>query len=201
MPSVTNRVTTELDAINTLLATIGETPINSLVGALPADVAVAVNTLRETLLEVQLEGWHFNTEEDYPLVPTQDGQIHIAPSIFRVSLNDPDGRDVVQRGNRLYDRANHSYRFTEEITATVSMVLPFDDLPGAFRHYVTIRAARRFQDRTVGADSLHAYTERDEAFARTLAVHEDTTIARPSLAKGQATSFLDGWTVGATLRR
>ena len=198
---VKNTVNTELDAINTMLATIGEAPINSLLGALPADVAIAMNALRETTQEIQLEGWHFNTEADYPLVPDADGRIRLPSTIARVWKEDPDSQDIIQRGPFLYDRENHTFRFEDEVRANVLLILPFDTLPAAFRWYVTIRAAKRFQDRTVGSGTLHDFTEQDMFQARVIAEREDMKLARPSMAKGDAVSFLDGWTVGKTLRR
>lgn len=194
-------VSTELDAVNTMLSAIGEAPVNTLSGQLPADVAVAMNTLREAIREVQLDGWHFNTEDDYPLLPNQDAEIILPLGVVRVSLQDPDQRDVIVRGKRLYDRTNHTFKFSETIRATVSMILAFDELPEAFRWYSTVRAARKFQDRTVGADSLHMFHANDEAEARITAVREDMEIGRHSLVKGQAFTFLSGWRVGDTLRR
>ena len=199
--SIKNTVSTELDAINTLLATIGEAPVNSLSGTLPTDVAVAMNALRETTREVQLEGWHFNTEADYPLTPGADGRIRLPADIVRVWKEDPDGQDVIQRGSFLYDRTNHTFLFTEEVRAFVLTLLSFDEMPEAFRWYVTVRAARRFQDRTVGSDVLHNFNGADEDFARATAVREDTLVTRPSMAKGKSTSFISGWTPALTLQR
>lgn len=198
---VHNTVSTELDAVNTMLSVIGETPVNSLTGALPADVAVAVNILRETSREIQLEGWHFNSEEKYPLNPGSMGEISLPPDVFRVSLLEPDSRDVVLRGSRLYDRANHTYTFTEVQEVTIYRLLDYAEIPDAFRWYITVRAARKFQDRVVGSSEQHSFTRDDEAAARILAAREDTEIARPSMAKGEATTFISGWTVSQTLRR
>ena len=39
--------TTELEAVNTLLHTIGEAPVNSLTGTLPIDATLASNTITE----------------------------------------------------------------------------------------------------------------------------------------------------------
>ena len=41
--------TTELEAVNTLLHTIGEAPVNSLTGTLPIDATLANNTLSEVV--------------------------------------------------------------------------------------------------------------------------------------------------------
>ena len=56
--------TTELEAINIMLAAIGEAPINTLVGTLPVDARIAQSTLSEVNKSVQSEGWSFNTEID-----------------------------------------------------------------------------------------------------------------------------------------
>lgn len=198
---VIHQTETELDAVNTMLSTIGEAPVNTLTGQLPNDVAVALATLREVVREIQMSGWHFNTEKDFPLSPDGNGEITLPPAIVRVSLTDPDGTDVVQRGRRLYDRANHTYRFTAPLAATVTLILSFEELPETFKWYATVRAARRFQDRAVGSGDLHAFTSQDEIEARAEARREDTETARPSLAKGDATTFISGWTVGMTMRR
>lgn len=196
-----NAASTELDAINVILSVIGEAPVNTLEGPLPIDVSMAWNVLKETTREIQLEGWHFNSEDEYPLVPDTDGHIRLSPAIFRVSLEDPDSRDVVVRGARLYDRAAHSFVFTETIEARVYHILSYDEMPEAFRWYVTVRAARKFQDRAVGAPELHGFTQDDEMQAHVMARQEDTEIGRPAMAKGNATTFISGWTVGQTLQR
>ena len=69
------------------------------------------------------------------------------------------------RGNRLYDRNGKTYTFTEPLKADLTTLLEFSDLPQAARHYITIRAARVFQQRVVGSDTLGNFTEKDEARA------------------------------------
>ena len=196
-----NTASTELDAINTMLSVIGEAPVNSLQGQLPTDVSMAQNTLEEVVREIQLEGWHFNSEDNYPLLVSEDGYIWLTPVIFRVTLADPDGRDVVVRGGKLYDRSAHSFIFDSDFEATIHQLLTYDEMPEAFRWYATVRAARKFQDRAVGSGELHGFTQEDEFQARMLAEREDTAVARPSMAKGKATTFISGWTVDQTLQR
>lgn len=52
-----------------MLASIGEAPIASLDSATQADVATAVNLLRNTTREVQSKGWRFNTEFGFQVLP------------------------------------------------------------------------------------------------------------------------------------
>lgn len=75
MPQIINLVpTTELEAVNAMLAVIGEQPITDVDAAVtagsPVDVLIAVNILRDQAREVQTLGWKFNTENGYQLMPT-----------------------------------------------------------------------------------------------------------------------------------
>ena len=44
--------------------------------------------------------------------------------------------------------------------------MEFADLPQAARYYISIRAARVFQNRVVGSDTLKGFTKEDEMYAR-----------------------------------
>ena len=194
-------VASELDAVNTILSACGETPINSLDGRLPQDASMARNVLAETARSIQLEQWHFNTEEDFPLVPDINQEINIPYNMVGVHFDASDSHDVIIRGKRLYDRANHTYKFTETINAQVTWILPFEEMPEHWRWYCTVRAARKFQDRAIGSGDQHTFHSQDEMFARNLAVREDHLQGRYALPNGQSTSFLNGWRVGDTLKR
>lgn len=158
--------TTKLQAVNTMLATIGSAPVNSLAGANSADVAMALQTLDEVSLSVQSRGWHFNTEEDKELPPDPvTGEIVIGNSVVLCDVDGSWDVDVVVRGTRLYDRKNKTYVFANTLKAKVVSALDWDDLPQAARAYVMIRAARIFQDRVVGSEKHHTFTLRDEIMA------------------------------------
>lgn len=160
--------TSELEAINLMLQVIGESPLSTLNDVTVADAILAKSILSEASREVQSKGYDFNTEDLYPLLPSADGgEITLPPNCLRV---DTDGNfsdlRVVQRGNRLYNKATHSYSFDYPITAQLVLCLPFEELPQTARHYITIKAARKFQERTVGSDALYQHSVRDEAEAR-----------------------------------
>lgn len=159
--------TTKLRALNTLLANIGAAPVNS-VDTPSADVALALATLDEASISVQNYGWHFNTEDDYPMTPDDDGFVALPDNVILVDVdvaNNPDDLDVVVRGSRLYDRANHTYVFAKPFKARIVRALEWDDLPQAARTYIMILAARMFQDRAVGSEKHHGFTLRDEQMA------------------------------------
>lgn len=159
--------TTKLQAINTMLSVVGEPPINSL-SAQRADSLMAQNLLDEITREVLTYGWQFNTEDNVALSPdTNTGYIYIGDSIVRVDM-DPrydDTYDIVVRGNRLYNRKTNSYSFTEALAVQQVVLMDFEDMPEVAKRYVAIRAARVFQDRMVGATTLHGFTAIDETTA------------------------------------
>ena len=79
--------TTELEAVNTILSTIGEAPLNSLSGSLPVDGTIAKNVLSEVSREVQSQGWHFNTHYKVTLSRDTNNKIPLATNIVRVEVD------------------------------------------------------------------------------------------------------------------
>lgn len=158
--------TTELDAINTMLSVIGEAPVNTVEDNGIVDAVLALQILRSTSREVQARGWHFNTEKNYPLTPDTDGFLVLPNTVLRADTIDSSSDiDVVVRGNRLYNRRDHTFQFEKAVYVDMVILLEFDELPEPARHFITIRSARIFQERVVGSESLSAFTKQDEARA------------------------------------
>ena len=111
--------TTKLQAVNTMLATIGSAPVNQLISPgspNSADVAIAMNTLDEVSLNVQSRGWHFNTEENIPLTPDPGTkEIYISANVVFVDIereNDLGSKyDITVRNNKLYNKKTDSFPF------------------------------------------------------------------------------------------
>ena len=171
--------TTELEAVNVILNTIGEAPISSLEGALPVDGTVAKNVLSEINREVQSAGWHFNTSYEVSLPKDTNNKIPIGTNVVRIELDpyihDRTKINVVQRGNYLFNIAKNTDIFEDNIEkAKVVYLLPFDDIPEQAKRYITIRAGRVFHDRTLGANTLHKFTKEDEGQALALLKQAET---------------------------
>ena len=176
--TITTR-TTELEAVNTILSTIGEAPLSTLTGSLPVDGTTAKNILNEISREVQSAGWHFNTQYKVDLTRDTDNKVPIGTDVVRVELNnkyDKSSYDVVQRGTYLFNLAKNSETFDQDFTEnTLIYLLDFDKLPEQARRYITIRSARVFHDRTLGANTLHKFSSEDEA--RSLSVMKQAETA------------------------
>tara|TARA_R100000773_G_scaffold6705_2_gene6879 strand:+ start:122 stop:736 length:615 start_codon:yes stop_codon:yes gene_type:complete len=170
--------TTELEAINIMLAAIGEAPVNKLTGTLPVDVKIAQNLLNEQSKSVQGEGWSFNTEYNVVLTRSANNKINLPANVLKVDVNihDHPQVDAVQRGLKLYDRFKHTDIFDEDLKCEVLYFLKFEELPEPARRYINIKAARVFVDRSVTDESLRTYTQQDETRARAILLDSDNEV-------------------------
>ncbi len=149
--------TTRLEAVNTLLASIGESPINSLDAGL-VESETAERQLDETNRSVQSMGWVFNTERGLTLQVNERGQIPVPEGILRIEV---EGKDIIRRGKNLYNRSTHTDQFTTPQLVSVVWGFDFEDLPEAARQYIMLRAAQQFQSRFIGDGSMDAFLGRD----------------------------------------
>jgi len=156
--------TSKIQAVNIMLASIGEAPVSSLDDATLADVSIAESILDETNVEIQSRGLHCNTEINYPLTPNTDGEIDLPANCVSVDTTGQSvTTDVVQRGTRLYDRGERSFTsFSGTLFVTMVLLLEFTDLPQHVRRYITVKSARRFQNRILGSQTLSGFTQADE---------------------------------------
>ena len=203
---MTTAATTELESINIMLAAIGEAPVNTLTGTLPADVVMAQSTLTEVNKEVQSEGWSFNTEID--VTQQRDNstqQINLSTDILRIdpNIHQHPTIDAIQRGLKLYDRLNNKYEFDEDLICTVVYFRTFVEIPEPARRYITIKAARIFVDRLVSDDGLRTYTLQDETRARAILMETDLANADHNLLRGdpRLTSVFDTYSPSNALIR
>jgi len=146
--------TTELEAVNECLENIGQTPVSTIAGDLGVDAQIALNFVRKVNRELQSQGWYWNTEKDFILTPNGANNILLPSNTLSVDTAGTDAtRDVIQRGSRLYDKDSQAYTFDGPITVTLVVGLPFEELPETARRYVSLRAARIFENRVDGANN------------------------------------------------
>ena len=202
---MTVAASTELEAINIMLASIGEAPINTLTGTLPVDAKLAQNTLSEINKEVQSEGWSFNTEIDKVLTRDSSNNINLSNDIISADPNihhHPDV-DAIQRGLKLYDRQNHTFEFEADLKSTVVFLRDFDEIPEPARRYITIKASRVFVDRLVGDEGLRSFSQQDEVRARAILMETDLENGDHNLLRGDPslTSVFDTYSPSNALIR
>tara|TARA_R100000664_G_scaffold28184_1_gene39293 strand:- start:1955 stop:2572 length:618 start_codon:yes stop_codon:yes gene_type:complete len=173
----TTNAVTELPAINQILASCGQAPVTTLDSTNP-DVAIAYDTLLEVSREIQAEGWSFNKEEHYDFTPDTNNEIVIPDNILQLDLHDNAanaGKDSVRRNNKLYDKYNHTFEWTND-TVSCDVVWFFDwvDLPQPIKDYITARASTITSSRIVGDQTQYQMLQQKEAYMRAMAVEYET---------------------------
>ena len=178
MAQISNGVSIELDAVNSILMSVGETPVNTLAVQSP-EVAIAQKTLRQVCREIQAEGWSYNTENEYPINLDTNNQCIIPNNVLQIDLNifqHGKDYDIVRRSDngimKVYDKKGHTFTFENctKLYFDIIWMLDFEDLPQVFKDYITTRASRIASNRMVNSQPSAKLLEADEALARASAL-------------------------------
>lgn len=164
--------TSKLSAVNTMLRWIGEAPVNSLTESVSLEVTLAEATLDEVSKDTQLHGWHWNTDLKKKITANTDSEFAWQDEWIRFDLlKNENDLDVVRRGDRLYNRRESTFVFTQStLTGTAVIFLDWENMPEAARSFILKEATVQFQDAIQGDEARHAYSDevRREAYARLL---------------------------------
>lgn len=193
MASINNlTATTELEAVNAMLSSIGEAPVTAVDGNTLTDVVMAVNILRAAARDVQRRPWRFNTEFGVEIAPA--GTVNWLVFGETVALNyftPPAGlvsftpsaspnqqgacyTDMVIRPAKLvpssplvfYDRTlNRDGWETDYLYIDPVWMFDFEKLPQSAREYIVVKAMRQFAQRVGGNAEAAGFTAQDEAMS------------------------------------
>ena len=155
----------ELEAVNEILSSIGSNPVDTLENSLDVDVLNAKRILSSVSREVQARGWFFNTEDNITLLPDADDGLVPCPENYLQFYS--SGYQLIRRNGYFYDIASQTDKFPSGLTLSLIRLVPFEELPEAFRNYVTCRSARIFQMRYLGSTDIDQslYLAETEAFS------------------------------------
>ncbi|MBL4783880.1 MAG: hypothetical protein JKY49_00480 [Cohaesibacteraceae bacterium] len=145
--------TSLLNAVNTVLGSLSESPVSSLSqDALPLDASMALDLINETSRETQKKGWQWN-RECHRLTPDTDKFIQLPTNTLEIKPIGNSGHvPVTLRSGRVYNMTpfKHSFEFEDLIELELTLALPFEDLPESCRRYVALKASWVFQGRHLG---------------------------------------------------
>ncbi len=183
---------TKLEAVNDILASIGEDPVNSLSSGLP-DAEQAETFLNRESRRVQIRGWHVNTLNDFVLNVNVDNQFVLPDNTLSVDTTNPRGgrkiaspppssfinasmrRSADNTKWLLWDADNNLETWSSDTRLTVNLIqlIEFSNLTPALQIYVWTTAAHRFQKSVMGSAVLQQFTIEDVQAAEVDAVNED----------------------------
>lgn len=149
-----------LASVNVMLQAINELPISDdveLAEILEAQLASSV--LIETKKEVLSEGWDVNSDSNYEFPQDANGFINIPANVLDISSPDAN---LIMRNWQLYNKKDQTAIFDEPQAMDVIWDLDFNTLTHPIRNFITIRAAKKFQARTVMDTNVYQYTKEDE---------------------------------------
>lgn len=159
-------MTTRLEAINTMLSCIGQSPLNTLEGTKSYFTISAERILNDECKRFQLQGWNWNSEDNYQLNPDLNNHINIPEDIIMVKMPTYYQNRYVVRQGKLYDKEKHTFKINTSLKASVVFCFDFDDLPEVAKEYAKMTAAYKFVKRELGSQAACQYTQEDLAEAR-----------------------------------
>ena len=182
MATSTTDTDTELSAVNSILGSIGQSPVTTLNFNNP-EVSYIYNILTEINKDVQNEGWHFNTEYHVEVNPDANKNIELPTKTLRYTLHDGDQnktRDIVVRDGKLYDLVAHTNEFDGGLFLDIVTLYKFADLPNPFQRYITYRSAVRAAAQLVSNPQLVQLLSQDEAKSRAGCIEYECDMSNPS---------------------
>ena len=171
---------TELSAVNSILGSIGQSPITSLTtgNALQnPEISFIYNLLQEVNKDVQTTGWHFNTQTKVKRSPDGNGNyvVPIDAILYDISDGQIDrNRDVVRKNGKLYDLVHQTDVFTQDFYFDIISLLPFADLPPAIQRYIIARASVRAAVQLVSNADLVKLLKMEEEQTKANALNYET---------------------------
>ena len=171
---------TELSAVNSILGSIGQSPITSLTtgNALQnPEISFIYNLLQEVNKDVQTTGWHFNTQTKVKRSPDGNGNYVVPVDAILYDISDGQidrNRDVVRKNGKLYDLVHQTDVFTQDFYFDIISLLPFADLPPAIQRYVIARASVRAAVQLVSNADLVKLLKMEEEQTKANALNYET---------------------------
>lgn len=153
---------TKLESVNSILSAASESPVSNLDVNAGLQVSMAISILDEVSRETQSYGWYWNRRE-VTYIPDSLGHINIPSNIIEIDSKVSTNYSI--RSGRLFLLTDGTDTFTSSVTLQVKELLEWDDLPQVARQFITLSAARRYCDRTIGTPELARFTRTDELAA------------------------------------
>jgi hypothetical protein len=157
---------TTVDAVNRILSSIGDSPVNSIEDPTNVNVINAIALLDKINRQEQAKGWSFNSIDSYTLNP--DNNTHLINwSSTYLRLKSQNGDRLTRKGAYVYNFTTQSFIFSSNVIVEAILLVDLDDMPEAMKNYIVASASEQFQAKYLGDPNLAEglLNERKEAWA------------------------------------
>ena len=167
---------TELSAVNSILGSIGQSPVTTLNFTNP-ETEFIYNILTEVSKDVQNEGWQFNLEENVTKTPSSN-KIDVGAQEIRVNIHQHANQAKLMDTVIRYDGANRRVYSLEDnkfdafpasgnpYKLDIVTLYLFEKVPNVFQRYITYRAAVRAATQLIANPQLVQLLQLQEVTAR-----------------------------------
>lgn len=133
---------TLLDAVNDIISSVGESPLENLDNSHPLEQS-ALAVLNRISKRVQAKGYWFNTANDVDLPLDGSSKVPVDPAFLSVETKDR-ASGIVVRGGFLYNLTDATDVFTDPVRCNIRVLVPFEDLPETAAQYIQAEAVLQF---------------------------------------------------------
>jgi len=187
--ALTQTPITELDAVNVMLMSIGQSPVNALDSTGIKDVEIARLILHNTSREVQDEGWEWNTDYAYAITPDGNDRILVPSNCLSIdpTRNSDDWvqrYDVSNTAQSMYDLNEQTFDRTSDLEVDIVWFYPFTYLPQSARNYIAQLAGQKFQAKHVSSELLFKFEEADVQRARAVLMRNSHRVKDRNILTG-----------------
>lgn len=179
----------EVDAVNEMLAAIGEDPVADL-NSLPPSGNTALEVLRGTARDFLEPGHWFNTDYAVPLALGSGNKIAVPTNVLALTAS---STEIIQRGTFLYNVSTRSFTFTASVLCDLVIHLSWDLTPSVARRYITALATERFIDGIPGAAAVTEARNRNLVRAKVAFERE--------MMRAEGLNLLNNSTINSLTRR
>ena len=174
---------TELSAVNSILGSIGQSPITTLQASGGVDplanpeISFIKNLLDQVNRDVQTSGWHFNTQHRVKQSPDVNGNYVVPQNSILYDISDGQidrDTDVTKIDGKLYDLVHQTDVFTKDYYFDIITLYKFADVPPAIQRYIIARAAMRAATQLVSNADLVKLLQVEEEQAKANALNYET---------------------------
>jgi hypothetical protein len=85
------------------------------------------------------------------------------PNTLRVDFGIQEHNRYTLKNNRVYDYLEQTFKIDKSLEADVMWLVDYAELPPEAYEYIAYRAARKFQEQTIGSLEVDSFTLRNEA--------------------------------------